>query len=43
MIWLIEYKTGVDVTERLGQALAILLILAVIVGVFLSFMLRPWE
>jgi len=43
VLWLVEYKTGIDVTERFGRALAILLILAVLAILIVSFANVGWE
>ena len=43
VLWLIENATGQDVTEKFGKPLAILLILAVIGGLVLSFVNADWR
>lgn len=43
VLWWLDNEIGVDATERFGSTLAILLILAVIVGLVLSFMTADWR
>jgi hypothetical protein len=42
-LWWLDNRMGVDATERFGKALAILLILAVIAGIVLSFVNADWR
>lgn len=42
VLWLLD-RTGLDATERYGRPLAILLILAVLVVLYLSFVNADWE
>lgn len=42
VLWLLDNR-GLDATERFGKALAILFILAVIVGLILSFVNADWQ
>jgi hypothetical protein len=43
VLWLLDNKMGLDATERFGKALAILLILAVLAGLILSFVNADWQ
>lgn len=43
VLWLLDERLGVDATERFGKALAILFILAVIVGLVLAFVTADWQ
>jgi len=43
VLWLLDNRMGLDVTERFGKALAILLILAVLGGLVLSFLNADWR
>ena len=43
VLWLLDDRLGLDATERFGKALAILFILAVIVGLVLAFVTADWE
>lgn len=43
LLWLLDNRMGLDVTERLGKALAILFILAVLAGLVLSFVNADWR
>lgn len=42
-LWLLDNRMGLDVTERFGKALVILLILAVVGGLVLSFVNMDWR
>lgn len=42
-LWLLDNRTTLDATERFGRPLAILLILAVLVGLLLSFVNADWR
>jgi di/tricarboxylate transporter len=42
VLWLLDNRTGLDATERFGKALAILLILAVLTVLVLSFVNADW-
>jgi len=41
-LWWLDNRMGLDATERFGKALAILFILAVLGGLFLSFVNADW-
>lgn len=43
VLWLLDDRLGLDATERFGRALAILFILAVIVGLVLTFVTADWQ
>lgn len=43
VLWLLDNRMGLDATERFGKALAILLILAVLAGLILSFLNADWQ
>jgi hypothetical protein len=43
VFWLLDDRMGLDVTERFGKALTILLILAVLGGLLLSFLNAGWR
>jgi di/tricarboxylate transporter len=43
VLWLLDNRMGLDATERFGKALAILLILAVLAGLILSFVNADWQ
>lgn len=43
VLWLVQDKTGLDVTERFGKALAILFILAILAALVLSFVNADWR
>jgi hypothetical protein len=43
ILWLLDYRTGLDATERFGKALAILFILVVLGGLILSFVNADWR
>jgi hypothetical protein len=42
-LWLLDTRTELEATERFGKALAILFILAVLVGLVLSFVTADWR
>ncbi len=43
VLWLLDDRMGLDVTERFGRALAILFILAVLGGLVLSLVTADWR
>ncbi len=43
VLWWLDNRIGLDATERFGKTLAILLILAVICGLILSFVNADWQ
>jgi hypothetical protein len=43
VLWLLDNRMGLDATERFGKALAILLILAVLGVLLLSFVNADWR
>ncbi|HVD39507.1 MAG TPA: hypothetical protein VNC16_00695 [Solirubrobacterales bacterium] len=43
VLWVLDDRMGLDLTERFGKALAILLILAVLAVLLLSFLSAEWE
>jgi hypothetical protein len=43
VLWLLDNRMELEATERFGKALAILLILAVLVGLVLSFVTADWR
>jgi hypothetical protein len=43
VLWLLDDRMGFDATETLGKALAILLVLAVLGGLLLSFLNADWR
>lgn len=43
VLWLLDNRMGLDATERFGKTLAILLILAVLGGLILSFVNADWR
>jgi UDP-N-acetylmuramyl pentapeptide phosphotransferase/UDP-N-acetylglucosamine-1-phosphate transferase len=43
VLWLLDDRMGLDATERFGKALTILLILAVLGGLLLSFLNADWR
>lgn len=43
VLWLLDNRTGLDATERYGKVLAILFILAVLIGLVLGFANADWE
>jgi len=43
ILWWLDNRMGLDATERFGKALAILFILAVLVGLVLSFVNADWR
>lgn len=43
VLWLLDNRTELEVTERFGKALAIMFILAVLVGLVLSFVTADWR
>ena len=43
VLWWLDNRMGLDATERFGKTLAILLILAVIGGLILSFVFADWR
>lgn len=43
VLWLLEDRLRLDVTERFGKALAILFILAIVAGLVLSFVNADWR
>lgn len=43
VLWVLDNRMGLDATERFGKTLAILLILAVLVGLILSFVTTDWQ
>lgn len=42
-LWLLDVRMGLDVTERFGKALTILLIVAILAVLALSFMAADWR
>lgn len=43
VLWLLDNRMGLDATERYGKVLAILFILAVLIGLVLGFANADWE
>lgn len=43
LLWLLDDRMGLEATERFGKPLAILFILAVLVGLALSFTNADWR
>lgn len=43
VLWLLDNRMELEATERFGKALAILFILAVLVGLVLSFVTADWR
>jgi hypothetical protein len=43
VLWVLDNRMGLDATERYGKALAILFILAVLIGLVLGFVNADWE
>lgn len=43
VLWLLEDRLQLDMTERFGRALAILFIIAIIAGLIFSFVNADWR